>query len=108
MQDWKNIDRAAFYLRDSCHDKETVIKQAGQLLLHLAQSSKNYLGMSLEEILEQNIDRLKTRYTSDFDIEVTNGRIDMEGKYVLAEPVTPDVKALGCRKLNPNKPPFNR
>ncbi|MGI6324662.1 MAG: radical SAM protein [Bacilli bacterium] len=108
MTSWRDIDRAAFYLRDSCHDKETVIKQAGQLLLHLAQLSKNYLGMSLEEILEQNIDRLKTRYTSGFDSEVTNGRIDMEGKYVLAEPVTPDVKALGCRKSNPNKPPFNR
>lgn len=55
--------------------REEFIKEIGDVLWYLAFLC-NHMGIDLEEAIEVNIDKLKTRYPNGFSVEDSVARID--------------------------------
>ncbi len=56
-------------------DKEHLVKELGDIAWYLAEAA-TALDLSMEEILQGNIDKLKKRYPEGFDIEKSLGRLE--------------------------------
>lgn len=56
-------------------DKEALIKELGDIAWYLAETA-TVLGVSLEEVLTLNIEKLKKRYPEGFDVEKSIKRED--------------------------------
>lgn len=56
-------------------DKEALIKELGDIAWYLAETA-TVLGVSLEEVLALNIEKLKKRYPEGFDVEKSIKRVD--------------------------------
>ena len=56
-------------------DKESLVKELGDIAWYLAETAYA-LDVSLEEILEKNIEKLKKRYPHGFDEERSKNRVE--------------------------------
>lgn len=56
-------------------DREALIKELGDIAWYLAETA-TVLGVSLEEVLTLNIEKLKKRYPEGFDVEKSIERLD--------------------------------
>ena len=56
-------------------DREGLIKELGDIAWYLAETA-TALDVSLEEVLEQNIEKLRKRYPEGFDTEKSRSRRD--------------------------------
>lgn len=56
-------------------DKESLVKELGDIAWYLAETAYA-LDVSLEEILEKNIEKLKKRYPDGFDEERSKNRVE--------------------------------
>lgn len=56
-------------------DREAIIKELGDVAWYLAEASEA-LGISLDEILEKNIEKLKKRYPEGFSSEKSINRTE--------------------------------
>lgn len=54
-------------------DKDHMAKELGDVLWYVAETAAG-LGMTLEEIAQRNIDKLKARYPNGFDAERSRNR----------------------------------
>ena len=55
-------------------DREHLIDELGDIAWYLAETA-TVLGISLEEVLQRNIDKLKARYPEGFDSEKSKKRL---------------------------------
>lgn len=58
-------------------DREALIKELGDIAWYLAETA-TVLGVSLEEVLTLNIEKLKKRYPEGFDVDKSIERADEE------------------------------
>ncbi len=76
-------------------EKKIIIVYAAQLLILLAKISNLFLGISYEQVLSMNIERLQARFELGFDSNIANKRINIEEKYktdqMLAEDIIPSL-----------------
>lgn len=56
-------------------DRNALIKELGDIAWYLAETAM-VLGVSLEEVLALNIEKLKKRYPEGFDVEKSIERVD--------------------------------
>ena len=56
-------------------DREGLIKELGDIAWYLAETA-TALNVSLEEVLEQNIEKLRKRYPEGFDAEQSRNRTE--------------------------------
>lgn len=56
-------------------DKDALIKELGDIAWYLAETA-TVLGVSLEEVLALNIEKLKKRYPEGFDVKKSIERVD--------------------------------
>lgn len=56
-------------------DREALIKELGDVAWYLAEASES-LGISLDEIFEKNIEKLKKRYPEGFSFEKSKNRTE--------------------------------
>ncbi len=91
---WKEIDDMSYLLRNTDGSREEVIKRAGALLITLTRFSHRHLGVSLQEVLTQNVIKLQKRYPTGFNDEVANRRVKREIEQKLSEEVKPKTLVL--------------
>lgn len=58
-------------------DRDHLIKELGDIAWYIAEIS-HVLGVSLEEVLQKNIDKLKSRYPEGFNSEASINRRDCD------------------------------
>lgn len=84
-KDWKKLPLIASQIISS-DNKDDVLKYSAELMTLLAGFANNILGISIEEVLNMNIDKLKKRYEIGFDVKVANDRITQYDTYKKKEP----------------------
>lgn len=92
-KDWKKLPLVASQIITS-DDKDEVLRYSAELMTLLAGFANNILNMSIEEVLNMNIDKLKKRYEIGFDAKVANARITQYDKYKKDEPKGSKQKVL--------------
>ncbi len=92
-RDWKKLPLIASQIISS-DNRDEVLKYSAELMKLLAGFANNILGMSIEEVLNMNIDKLKKRYEIGFDVGVANARITQYDKYKKDEPASSKQKVL--------------
>lgn len=92
-KDWKKLPLVASQIISS-DDKEEVLKYSAELMKLLAGFTNNILNMSIEDVLNMNIDKLKKRYEIGFDAKVANERIKQYDQYKKTEPEGSKQKVL--------------
>ncbi len=90
-QEWKNLVRYACEIIYE-KEKEKVLEISSNLLISLSRISSIELGVSMEQILWKNIEKLKVRYKAGFDHKVASSRIELLTTYKDSEPSFQKVK----------------
>ncbi len=98
FKDWIKLENLINKIVN-CNDRETIIKLSAELILFLARLSNVFLKISYEQLLRENIERLKIRYNKGFDTEIANQRIAFEEQYKSDELINSKDTSL-CRRKN--------
>ncbi len=83
--EWKSLVQSACEIIYS-NNREEVLEKSATLLLTLSKIAKMELGISMEKILSQNIEKLKQRYETGFDSNIASSRIQLLTDYKSSEP----------------------
>lgn len=89
--EWKSLVRYACEIIYAS-EKERVLEMSSNLLVSLSRISSIELGVSMEQILWRNIEKLKNRYQTGFDRSVANSRIELLTSYKESEPSFQKIK----------------
>lgn len=90
-REWKNLVRYAYEI--ICAEKrEIVLEKSACLLTSLSKIALIELGISMEQILWNNIEKLKVHYKAGFDSKIASSRIELLATYKESEPAYQKVK----------------
>ncbi|MCI9233025.1 MAG: SPASM domain-containing protein [Bacilli bacterium] len=90
-EEWKSLVRYACEVIYA-DKRETVLEKSACLLVSLSRIASVELGVSMEQILKRNIEKLKARYQTGFDSEIASSRVELLTAYKESEPSCQKVK----------------
>lgn len=84
-EEWKSLVRYACEIIYT-DEKEKVLEISSKLLISLSRISSIELGVSMEQILWKNVEKLKIRYQRGFDRSIASSRVELLATYKESEP----------------------
>ncbi len=87
--EWKKLVHFAYEIISS---EDNILEKSADLLIALSRIASIELGVSMEQILCNNVEKLKVRYQTGFDPRIASSRIELLTSYKKSEPVYQKIK----------------